>query len=186
LTTFVPNFIHAAEQAIYRRARHRGIETEFTANTGAGGVLALSGLTAYRDFKWIRTSALGGGFIRPTTIEALYTTYPDRTVAESFPREYARDGANIVFGPCAAVGVALDGVYYALLPALGASNTTNWFITNAPEVLLYGALLQAAPFIKSDERLPIWADLFNDLFGAVQEEGLAEQRTRSSRSVKIL
>lgn len=185
LSTFTPNFIESAERLVYRAVRHRGLETEFTATTSSGAV-ALSGLTNFRNIKWIRTSATGGQFLEPMSVEALYRAYPDRTVTATFPKFYARDGANLIFGPAAAESVALDGVYYKLLPVLSASNTTNWFTTNAPEVLLYGALMQAEPFMVGDQRVPVWASLFKAHFEAIQDEGKLENRTGSTRRVKVV
>lgn len=185
LTTFIPNFVEAAERLIYPRLVNRGVEIEFTATTSSG-VVALSGLTNYLSMKWLRDSASGGTFLKPLTAEQLYETYPDRSVAETHPRYYARDGANIVFGPAAADGVALDGVYYAKLAKLTSANTTNWVISNYPELLLYGALMQAQPFIAGDERIPIWGNLLKEQWAAVREEERRERKTGSSRAVKVI
>ena len=46
----------------------------------------------------------------------------------------------------------------------------NWYITDAPEVLLYGALLESAPFIGDDPRLSMWADLYRGALDTVKEE----------------
>jgi hypothetical protein len=49
------------------------------------------------------------------------------------------------------------GIVRAYLSALSASNTTNWLLTLAPDLYLYGSLLEAAPYIGNDERIPVWA-----------------------------
>lgn len=49
--------------------------------------------------------------------------------------------------------------YYARVPRLGASQPTNWLLTRAPEMYLYGALVQSAPYLKDDARVQTWADL---------------------------
>jgi hypothetical protein len=183
LTAMIPNFIEAAEQQVYRRVRHRGVETEFTANTSSG-LLALSGLTNFREMKWMRVSSTPGVFLEPMTVENLYRQFPDRTATTATPRAYARDGGNLIFGPAAASSISLDGVYYALLPNLSASNTTNWFTTNAPEVLLYGALMHGQRYLMADPSE--WAAHFREAFDAVQLEGKYENRTGSRRSVKVL
>ena len=35
---------------------------------------------------------------------------------------------------------------------MSSSNQTNWITQNAPNVMLYGTLLQAMPFLKNDQR----------------------------------
>ena len=184
LTTEVPNFIRDAELLIYNDARHRGVETEFTANTSSG-VLALSGLTNYREMKWIRTSASGGQLLEPLSISDMYRMYPERSEQTQLPRHYARDGASIIFGPAGQGTIALDGVYYALLPPLSASNTTNWYTANAPSMLLFGALLQAQPFLIGDPRIPVWAAFFKEAREAVQETARRENKTGTPRAVKV-
>ena len=45
--------------------------------------------------------------------------------------------------------------YWQGVPALSA-NSTNWLLTNYPHIYLYGTMLQAQPWIKHDERLPLF------------------------------
>jgi hypothetical protein len=63
----------------------------------------------------------------------------------------------------------------------GTSGTTtsNWLTLNAPDVLLYGALLEAEPFIKNDERIALWLNAYN---GAVKKIQDADARDRHSGS----
>ncbi len=48
-------------------------------------------------------------------------------------------------------------IYYAKIPALADDNTTNWLLTKSPDLYLYGTLLECAPYLKDDERIPLWA-----------------------------
>ena len=50
-------------------------------------------------------------------------------------------------------------VYYARVPTLSVSNTTNWLLTEAPDVYLYGALVHSAPYLKDDARIQVWEAL---------------------------
>jgi len=74
--------------------------------------------------------------------------------------------------------VDVELIYYARIPALSDSNTTNWLLTSHPDLYLYGTLLETVPYLKDDERLQTW-------FGARQQamDALAlagERRLRSS------
>jgi hypothetical protein len=46
--------------------------------------------------------------------------------------------------------------YFASIPALSADTQTNWLLTKAPGAYLYGSLLEAAPYLKNDERIVTW------------------------------
>ena len=50
-------------------------------------------------------------------------------------------------------------VYVARIPALSDSATTNWVLTDAPDVYLYGALVHSAPYLKDDPRIAVWESL---------------------------
>jgi hypothetical protein len=56
--------------------------------------------------------------------------------------------------------------YFQKVPSLSVSNTTNWLLTKHPDVYLYGALLHAAPYLKADERVPVWQSFYD----AAQDE----------------
>lgn len=50
--------------------------------------------------------------------------------------------------------------YYSKISALSDSNTSNWLLTNAPDVYLYGALIQSAPYLQDDSRVSTWIGLY--------------------------
>lgn len=51
---------------------------------------------------------------------------------------------------------------------LSSSVTTNWVLTSHPDLYLYGALLEAAPYLKDDSRVPIWEAAVEKLIGEVR------------------
>jgi hypothetical protein len=53
-------------------------------------------------------------------------------------------------------------LYWQLLPLLDAANQTNYWTDYAPQALLYGALMQATPYLKNDERIPTWQAYYSD------------------------
>lgn len=103
-------------------------------------------------------------------VEDLYRKYPDRSESSAYPEAIAREAGSFVFGPVATDGTAvLKGVYYAKQDPLRTTDP-SWYVTNAPEVLLYGSLLEAEPFIQNDPRLPVWAGLFKDAVDSLIDE----------------
>ena len=60
--------------------------------------------------------------------------------------------------PDGSYGVEL--LYYQRVPALSDSNTTNWLLTEAPDVYLYGSLVHSAPYLADDARTAVWAQIF--------------------------
>jgi hypothetical protein len=174
LSTFLPNFTQNAEAKLYKVLRIRAMETALN-DTIAGGVVALP--SDYIELKYAYINTTPARFLSRITPEKLYEDYPVRS-GSSMPQVIAVEGGNFIFGPYPG-SYAVAGVYYARLPSLSASNTTNWFTANAPDLLLYGSLLEAEPFILNDERLPVWKAFYGAALKAVQDE---ERRERSSGS----
>lgn len=66
-------------------------------------------------------------------------------------------GSELELAPTPDQDYTIEMVYRKNIPALSASNTTNWLLTLAPDLYLYGALLETAPYMKEDERIQTWA-----------------------------
>ncbi len=73
----------------------------------------------------------------------------------------------------------LQLTYYGKVPALSADNQTNWLLTKRPQVYLYGALLESAPFLQDDGRVALWKAAFDQ---AVTDYQLADQMARWSNA----
>lgn len=149
LTTMIPEFIADAEARIYNDLRIRAMEASFSATTSGGTVALPSGFLEW-IYLYADTSPLSK--LQRKDMEWIVTNYPSAT---GTPKFFARDGDSLKFGPTPDADTPLIGRYYKRLTALSDSNTTNWFITNAPDLLRYGALCEAAPYMQDDERIAV-------------------------------
>lgn len=61
----------------------------------------------------------------------------------------------------------LEMTYYARIPALTGASPVNWLIAKAPEVYLYGVLMEAALFQKDEGRAAQYLGLVRDRLGAI-------------------
>jgi hypothetical protein len=74
-------------------------------------------------------------------------------------REYAQAGENLIFSPAASDGASIGGRFYAR-PADIKTGGLNSTFNRYPEVFMFGALMEAAPFLGEDARIPLWEKLF--------------------------
>jgi hypothetical protein len=51
-------------------------------------------------------------------------------------------------------------LYYAAPPYMSSTVPSNVFLANCPDLLLYGALAEAEPYLMNDARLETWAALY--------------------------
>ena len=75
--------------------------------------------------------------------------------------------------------------YLARPGALSDSNTSNWVLTYHPDVYLFGALLNAAPYLVDDARIPVWAGLYKAAIEAVNRDGEMGRFGATSPRVQI-
>ncbi len=158
LTSEIPQFIQFAEDKLYRILDLRNEETAMSLDV-VSGVAAVPA-----DFKALKFAYyLDGSFANPLNwvpVEDLYRHNPDRSDV-GVPTEISREATNFVFGQVAIDGATLlRGVYYAKQDPLRTTDP-SWYVTNAPEVLLYGSLLEAVPFIKDDARIAVWQSFYD-------------------------
>lgn len=68
------------------------------------------------------------------------------------------DGTKIRWGPTPNAVFDLRLQYWAKLTNLSDSNTTNRLLTRRPDIYRYAVLVESAPYLKDDARLPMWQD----------------------------
>jgi len=61
-------------------------------------------------------------------------------------------------------------VYYGKIPSLSVSVASNWLLVKAPDLYLYGALVHASPFLLDDQRVGLFANMYNSRLDSLQLE----------------
>jgi hypothetical protein len=62
----------------------------------------------------------------------------------------------------------LEIVYYGTIPPITATSPTNWMIQQWPDAYLYGTLTEMAPYLRDDDRLPLWKGSFEEKINEIQ------------------
>jgi hypothetical protein len=179
LTAMIPDFIALAEARIYRELRVRCMETQLSAAIAAGVVAVPTG---YIEMKHARVDGSSPSPLTRKDDEWIYANYPTRS-ADGLPKFFAREADSFIFGPYPDSGYTVKGVYYKRLAALSDANPTNWFTTDAPDALLYGALCEAAPYCVNDARIPVWEAKFGNVIEQIKREDKNETFSGSPLSM---
>jgi hypothetical protein len=98
------------------------------------------------------------------------------------PHFYSLMNGAIEIIPEPADDIDIEMIYYSKITSLSDANTTNWLLTKAPDVYLYGALTHAAPFLMDDQRIAVFAQIYLARVQALQDES---QRSLHSGSPLI-
>tara|TARA_R110000751_G_scaffold197261_1_gene302451 strand:+ start:2362 stop:2991 length:630 start_codon:yes stop_codon:yes gene_type:complete len=181
LAARIPEFIALCEARFNRSLRIRAMETlDISVDTvsGTSTVALPTGYVQMRDISLI-TSPI-------TQLQYLTPEIMNRLNAGSFtgkPETYTIIANNILFGPTPDAVYDISMLYYKTFDALTDAAPTNWVITNAPDVYLYGALLEAEPFLMNDQRVQLWATALTQSITTLQEQDNKDRHSGSALRV---
>lgn len=179
----IPRLINLAERRIARELKIQGFINVVT-GTMQAGVSVYAKPDRWRDTVSIN---IGTGDQNNTrkilftrAYEYLLNYWPDRTATDR-PLFYADyDYTHWLYAPTPDEDYPFEILYYELPPLLDDVVQTNWLTEYAPQLLLYGTLLEATPFLKNDERIPVWQSMYDRSAAMLNGEDLAKILDRSS------
>jgi hypothetical protein len=181
LTDRIPEFITLCEARFNRSLRIRAMETlDTTVSTVAGtSTVALpTGYVQMRDISLITSPITQLQYLTPEIMNRINAG--SRT---GKPETYTIIANNILFGPTPDAVYNISMLYYKTFDALTALAPTNWVITNAPDVYLYGSLLEAEPFLMNDQRVQLWATALTQSINTLQEQDNKDRHSGSALRV---
>lgn len=88
------------------------------------------------------------------------------------PRYFTIFGTEIELAPTPDAAYTIEMVYRANILPLNTDNVSNWLSLLAPDIYLYGALLETAAYIKEDARIQTWLLGFTSALDGLNKLGL--------------
>ena len=176
----IPTFIMLAEQVI-------ASEIKFLGNLTVNNSTMVTGTAVIeKPARWHKTVSMNvvvDGERQPVFLrkyEYLREYWPDAT-ATGVPAYYADyDYTHWLVAPTPAAAYTFEILYYQRLQPLDDTNQTNWFTEYAPQALLYGSLLQAMPFLKNDDRIPMWQAQYQQIIQTLKTEDVQRMGDRQA------
>jgi hypothetical protein len=172
LTTQIPDFIRFAELRLRRELRIRQmLKTVTTTTTGGDPTVALpSDFLEARDF-YVSTNP-----IQPLTYAspAIFSRNTNTTQSGK-PLNYTILASEFKLSPVPDSNYTLEMLYFASPTFMDDSNSSNVFMANAPDALLYGALVEAEPYLMNDARVNTWGSLYDRAITTLTKSDEASQ-----------
>lgn len=155
LTAQIPDFIALAEARINRELR---VEAQLTRGTLT---VAAEFVNLPATFAGLRSARMT---VTPFTLLSVLTPEQMADYAactpSGNPKAIAIVGSQAWIQPIQTASMTLEMHYYAKVPALSVSNTTNWLLTAHPDAYLWGGCLEGAIFLEDDNQVQKYASLF--------------------------
>ena len=166
----IPTFIAHAESRIATDLRVRKMLTSLTLNAAAGQGAALP--AGWLEFKSLGVNGNVLSYMAPELLAERGHYQPGE------PQVYTIVGGDVLLNPLPDVAYSIDTVYYKRLDPLFQSSS-NWLLTDHPNVYLYAALTEGALFLKKPDEAATWAGLYGGLVESLRSE---DKRATSSGS----
>lgn len=169
VTSSLPLFIGMCESRLNRLLRTPEMEANQLFTTTSDTIALPS------NFLQARTVSMPGSPNRALKAMAPSAMPLEYDGSADTPRAYSINGLQmkLVPPPSGSVVVSLD--YYTRIPALSDNIPTNWLLLKAPDLYLYGALVQAEAFIDNPAQLQTYKSAFDE---AISEMVSAARRER--------
>lgn len=158
LVARVPTFIQLAEAKFNRELFVRQMETRSTTSvdTATTSPEFISLPSDFQSMRRIRLSSVSGkpclSFKSGVQMDEYRYSSGDTTGQPAF---FSVMGDEIELAPTPDANYTIEMVYRKTVPPLSA-NADNWLLLLAPDIYLYGALLEATPYMKEDARIQTW------------------------------
>jgi hypothetical protein len=179
----IPSLINLAERRISRDLKIQGFQTAVTSTLQVGvPVLA-------KPDRWRETISVNiGTGTNNNTRKQLFTRsyeycrlYWPNDTERGTPEFYADyNYTNWLLTPTPDAAYPIEILYYELPALLDEANQSNWLTEYAPNLLLYATLLEATPFLKNDDRIPVWTNMYAMAAQALNGEDLKKILDRSA------
>lgn len=107
----------------------------------------------------------------------------ERVELYSGPKYYRHSGDQLQLLPGTNISesdpIRFEMEYLAFPEALSDSNPSNWVLQTYPDLYIYGAMLQIAPYLQDDARIPVWTQAYGE---AVSAANVASAKASGSGS----
>jgi len=179
----IPRLINLAERRIARELKIQGFINVVT-DTLTIGQSVYPKPDRWRDTVSINIGT-GTGNAQRTPVfarsyEYLRSYWPDES-QRATPLFYADyNYQNWLVAPTPDAAYPIEILYYELPPLLDDVTQTNWLTEYAPQVLLYATLVEATPFLKNDERIPVWQNMYDRAAAMLNGEDLGKILDRAA------
>lgn len=179
----IPRLINLAERRIARELKVQGFINVVT-STLTTGQSVYPKPDRWRDVVSMNIGTGTGNNTRKTLFGRSYEyirSYWPNSSATGQPEFYADyDYAHWLLAPTPDADYPMEVIYYELPPLLSDNMQTNWITEYAPQLLLYGTLLEATPFLKNDERIGVWQQMYDRAAASLNGEDIGKILDRAS------
>ena len=182
----IARFVQQAEQRIYNSIQFPALRKNVTGNATASNKYLATPVDWLATFSLARINADGSyNYLLNKDVNYIREAFPFPATTGA-PTHYAVfDENTFILGPTPDVSYGME-LHYFYYPQSIVTAGTSWLGDNLDSLLLYGSLLEAASFMKSEaDTVKNYMDRYNEAFTMAKQLGEGKDRQDMYRTPQI-
>jgi hypothetical protein len=153
-------------------------QSQFATTVGGQSNYALpTNYLQMREFRLNQEPTVSLRYVSPEIFEAW-------NLGAGMPAFYTIIANEIRIGPTPSGAYEMEMLFWRKFPHLSVSAPTNWMLQHAPDVYLYGSLMELEPFIQNDARLGVWSSAYANAIENIQGADDKDRHSGSALTVQ--
>lgn len=182
----IARFVQQAEQRIYNSIQFPALRKNVTGSATASNKYLATPVDWLATFSLARINADGSyEYLLNKDVNYIREAFPFPATTGA-PTHYAIfDDNTFILGPTPDASYSME-LHYFYYPTSITTAGTSWLGTNLDSLLLYGSLLEAASFMKSEtDTVKNYTDRYNEAFTMAKQLGDGKDRQDAYRSGQV-
>ena len=184
----IARFVQLAEQRIFNTVQMPAFRQNVTGNMTSGNKYITTPTDWLATFSFAVINAANEyKYLLNKDVNFIRESYPDTDAAFYAKPEYYAvfDDNTFILGPTPDANYATE-LHYFYYPESIVTAGTTWLGTNFDSALLYGSLLEAALFMKSDaDTMTVYKSRYDDAMAELKQLGDGKNRQDAYRSGQV-
>jgi len=182
----IARFVQQAEQRIFNSIQFPALRKNVTGSTTSGNKYLATPADWLATFSLARINDDNSqDFLLNKDVEFIREAFPYPATTGA-PTHYAIfDDNTFILGPTPNASFSME-LHYFYYPESITTASTSWLGNNFDSLLLYGSLLEAAAFMKSDaDVIKNYTDRYNESFAMAKQLGDGKDRQDMYRTMQV-
>jgi hypothetical protein len=158
------------------------VSTAITMVVGTRDYDLPAGFTGMKEFHLTTSPIVALSYITPEMMNRMWAG-SNKGKPQAFTLFSDAGTRKVKIGPVPDSAYTTSMLYLKKIDNLSVANPTETMLTENPDVYLYGALLEAEPFLMNDARIQIWAGLLQQVAKDLQDRDIFDRHSGSALRV---
>lgn len=180
LSAIIPTFVQSAQSRMTRNLRTSPMLTTASLTVTAGQSSVPSNMLEMRDLYFDSNPAQPLTYLTP---DQFFRTYITKT--SGIPYYYTIIDGQFQFAPQPNSTDTMNILYYAKPTFISPSVSSNVFLTEYSDALLYATLAEAEPYLMNDTRIQTWAAMYKEAINDIRMSDLGSKYPNAALNVKL-